>query len=342
MMQPASVDLAGDDVRAFAGQIIGGTADRESTTRFLVDLARRGESSSDIFQMAKAFQAAAVTMDSPFPIVADLCGTGGGTVRTFNVSTVASFVVAASGVPVAKHGNRSNAGSCGSADLMEALNVNIQMEPRQAAQALAACGITFLFAPIYHPAMRNAVPARKAIPHSTVFNILGPLLNPASARKRQLIGVHSPRLLEIVPPILLDLGIERALVVHGHPGMDEVSTLGATEVVEVTRGSTERYSLDPGELGIESPTPAEIAARPPTDSAVLARRILSGEETAGARVLTIINGACALLAYGEVRDVAQGMRAAEKAIDSGRALDRLERLIAASRESAPEGKAVVP
>ena len=264
-------------------------------------------------------------------MVADLCGTGGGSLRTFNISTVSSFVVAAAGVPVAKHGNRSNAGASGSADVLEALGADILLRPSEAGRILDREGFSFLFAPLYNPAMKNAAAARKLVGGKTIFNALGPLLNPAVARRRQLIGVYDVGLLDIIPPILESIGIERALLVHGHPGIDEVSTLGVTEARLVRDGTSERLAIDPSDHGLRLARPADISDRSPEDSALLTREILAGGES-GARDVVVLNAGCALWVFGRVGDIAQGISLAERAIDSGAAEEKLRSFVAATRD----------
>ncbi len=264
--------------------------------------------------------------------MADLCGTGGGTLRTFNISTISSFVVAGAGVPVAKHGNRSNAGASGSADVMEALGADIMLRPSEAGLILDQVGISFLFAPLYNPAMKNASAARKLIGGKTIFNALGPLLNPTMARRRQLIGVYEAGLLDLISPIMERIGTERTLLVHGHPGIDEVSILGRTEATLVRDGASERFVIDPSEYGLHIARPADISDRSPERSALLAKEILTGRESGAARDVVVLNAACALWVFGRVGDIAQGIALAERTIDSGAAEEKLLRFVAATRD----------
>ncbi len=234
-----------------AERLVTGSFHRPDMIESLTEMARRGETSHEVAALATAFRRAAVPVRTAHPIVLDMCGTGGARFRTFNVSTIASFVVASLGIPVAKHGNRSNRG-CGSADVLESLGARISLAPEEASRALDRIGFAFLYAPAFHPAMRHAAPVRKEISTRTVFNMLGPLLNPVVAPRRQLIGVYSPKLLDILPPVLPEMGVQRALLVHGRPGMDEVSVIGSTEAVLVDGDRYERFLIDPREMGLDS------------------------------------------------------------------------------------------
>ncbi len=296
------------------------------------DLQEKGFNEDDLLALAGSFRRATVPVETVHPLVADLCGTGGGVFRTFNISTVSSFVVSGTGVPVAKHGNRSNAGASGSADVVEALGANINLQPTEAGRILDHVGITFLFAPLFNPAMKNASAARKLIGGKTIFNALGPLLNPAVARRRQLIGVYDAKLLDIIPPILAKIGTERALLVHGHPGIDEVSILGRTEAALVRDGTTERLVIDPEDHGLQLARSADITDRTPERSALLTREILSGEESGAAKDVVVLNAACALWVFGRVGDIDQGIALAEQAIDSGAAEEKLIRFVKATHE----------
>ena len=321
------------DLKAFAQDIVSGKAEKGEIKEVLLSLNRRGLTGPDILALASAFQEASVPAHTRYPLVADLCGTGGGALRTFNISTAASFVVAGCGVPVAKHGNRSNAGPSGSADVLEALGARLALSPDTASKILDEIGYSFFFAPSFNPAMRHAAAARKEIGGRTAFNLLGPLLNPVRARRRQLIGVSDPGMLDVLPPILGDLGIERGMVVHGSPGIDEASTIGTTEAVLVEGGRCERLTLDPRELGLNIASPPDLADRSPVASATLLRRLLHEGGPDAARDVVLLNAACALLAFGRVADVDQGISLAERALDSGRAAQRLERFVAMSRRA---------
>lgn len=312
-----------------ANRLVAGDFEPSAMAEVLMRMASRGETPREVTALVNAFRDAAVPVHTKREAVLDLCGTGGAPFRTFNVSTTSSFVVASLGVPVAKHGNRSHRGPCGSADVLEALGAQIALGPEAAGRILDDIGFTFLFAPVYHPAMRNVAPVRKRVRSRTVFNMLGPLLNPITARRRQLIGVYSADLLDLLPPVLDAIGVERALIVHGRPGMDEISVLDQTRVVELDRGGVERYVIDPRAMGMYHPCPAEVRDLPPEQAALATREVLDGARGAR-RDMVVLNSACGLLAYGAADDLNVAIRKCERAIDSGKALAKLEEFLARS------------
>jgi len=261
----------------------------------------------------------------------DTCGTGGDRSDTFNISTIAAFVVAGAGVHVAKHGNRSISSRCGSADLLEALGIEIAVTPQQSARAIREVGIGFLFAPAHHPAMKYAQPARSELKMRTVFNLLGPLTNPARA-PMQLIGAPSHEAAELMAKALAGLGTDRAFVVHGFDGLDEVSTTGPTLVFEVTRSGFEKHLWTPGDFGVRRASLDELAGGDREVNCSIARRVLGGEAGA-ARDIVVVNAAVALLAAGPVADLRGAVKLAGEAIDSGAARGRVERLVEFSREA---------
>jgi anthranilate phosphoribosyltransferase len=318
-------------VASIADRIISGEAGLEEVVSFLRDFQERGFNEEDLLALTSSFRRQTIPVETVHPLVADLCGTGGGALRTFNISTVSSFVVAGAGVPVAKHGNRSNAGACGSADVMEALGANIMLRPSEAGKILDQVGISFFFAPIFNPAMKNASMARKLVGGRTIFNALGPLLNPANARRRQLIGVYDVGLLDLIPQISEKIGIERTLLVHGQPDIDEVSILGPTEATLACDGTSERFVIDPADHGLRLARPKEISDRSPERSALLAREILAGIESA-ARDVVVLNAACALWVFGCVNSIGHGIALAERTIDSGAAEQKLFGFVAATHE----------
>ncbi|NLK25820.1 MAG: anthranilate phosphoribosyltransferase [Euryarchaeota archaeon] len=321
--------ISGLTAEQLARDMISGHFDHELVSAQLFAMSARGEREDEIIDFARAFREAALPVSTRHPVVMDLCGTGGAEARTFNVSTAASFIVASLGVPVAKHGNRS-ARLCGSADVMEALGARITLNPAEASEMLDEMNFTFLFAQTYHPAMRHVAPVRRSIGTRTIFNMLGPLLNPVAARKRQLIGVYSPALLDLLPPVLHSLGVERAMIVHGYPGTDEVSITGTTRVAELRNGRMERYIIDPARLGITPPGRTAIGELPPAEAAKAVREVLSGHRGPRRNMVTL-NAACALHVFGKVDDLERGLDLAEGAIDSGAALRCLEEFILRSR-----------
>jgi anthranilate phosphoribosyltransferase len=269
-----------------------------------------------------------VSVSDPDQLI-DTAGTGGGSVTTFNISTAAALVAAGAGVPVAKHGNRSFTSRCGSADVLEVLGVNIDLTPERMAEVLEEAGIVFMFAPLLHPAIRHVGPVRRALGITTIMNILGPLTNPAGAR-RQVIGVADPALLDLIPGALRELGHIRALVVHGEPGMDELSPVGTTRVVELKDGDILEYDVSPEQLGVEPADLDGLAGGEPARNAEIIEGVLAGEQGA-ARTAVVVNAAAALLVGGAAEDLEGAARIAESSIDEGlaaAALDRLRRATA--------------
>jgi anthranilate phosphoribosyltransferase len=260
--------------------------------------------------------------------VFDTCGTGGDRAHTFNVSTVAALVLAGCGVRVAKHGNRSVSSRCGSADLFEALGANITAAPPVVERCLDEAGIAFFFAPTFHPSMRHAAPTRKELGVRTAFNLLGPLTNPAGAA-RQLVGVPRPELTELVARTLALLGSERAWVVHGADGLDEISTTGYTKVSECQAGAVRTFYVHPSEFGLPKTAPEALKGGDAAENATIARAILAGDE-GPPRDIVLLNAGVSLLIAGAAGSVRDGIRAAARSIDSGQAAAALDRLVKAS------------
>ncbi|MFA5311771.1 MAG: anthranilate phosphoribosyltransferase [Methanomassiliicoccales archaeon] len=311
---------------ALARSISMGTAEDRLVKAALIGISERGETAEDLMAFAVPFIDASIKVGTRHEAVLDMCGTGGAGFRTFNVSTLASVVASSVGIPVAKHGNRSSNGKCGSADLMEAMGFDIRIEKGRAESMLDEIGFTFLFAPSYHPAMRHVAPIRKEIGKRTIFNVLGPLLNPVSSTKRQMIGVPDVRTLDVVADSLSALGIERGLVIHGAPGMDEVSTLGPTEVVEVFGGNKSKFQIDPRSLGIEAPSPKDVGELAPSEAAAMAMDILDGN-VPGRSDMVMLNAACGLYAFGRAKTIESGVDIASDAMRSGKASGQLGRII---------------
>jgi anthranilate phosphoribosyltransferase len=256
--------------------------------------------------------------------VFDTCGTGGDRAHTFNVSTVAALVLAACGVKVAKHGNRSVSSRCGSADVFEALGVNVAATPDVVERCLDQAGIAFFFAPTFHPSMRHAAPTRRELGIRTAFNLLGPLTNPAGA-SRQLVGVPRPELTELVARSLALLGAERAWVVHGADGLDEISTTGYTKVSECRDGAVNTFYVHPSDFNLPKAAPAALRGGDAAENAVIARAVLAGDR-GPARDIVVLNAAASLLIAGSVTTVADGIVRAEQALDTGAGAAVLERL----------------
>jgi len=312
------------------GVIMDGEATPSQISALVVSMRMKGETVDEIVGFARAMRQRATPVRPTVARYIDTCGTGGDGLHTFNVSTTTAFVVAGAGVAVAKHGNRAVSSSAGSADVLEALGVDITLDPAAMARCIDECGVGFLFAQSLHASMRHAGPTRKEIGIRTVFNILGPLTNPAGA-KRQLLGVYDARLAPVMAEVAGRLGAERTLVVTGHPGMDEVSASGPTTVAEydAAAGGVRTYTITPEELGIARTTLADIAGGDAAANAVLVRAVLSGEHGAR-RDVVLMNAAAALRAAGEVDDLVEGIVRARDAIDSGRALEALDRLVMTS------------
>ncbi len=322
--------MMADQARSFACDILEGRmSDREIAER-LQRMRDGGERAEDILGMISAFYPQSRRISTSHPMVIDLCGTGGAPVRTFNISTTSSFVLAAAGVPVAKHGNRSSIGRCGSADLLEAVGANISPSIETSSAMLDRINFAFLFAPLYHPSMRQASKARRMVPCRTVFNVMGPLMNPVLGRRRQLMGVSAAELLDVVPQVLEALDVEEAMVVHGLPGMDEVSPCGRTLVAHLRAGSVERYELTPEDLGIGPCSPRDIAELSPQAAARCSYEVLRGKRGAR-RDAVLVNSACAFLVSGKVPSLASGLALAEMTIDSGKAFAKMREYIKASR-----------
>jgi anthranilate phosphoribosyltransferase len=326
-------DLTVDEAAAAMQEIMAGNAQPAQIAGFLVALGMKGERPSEIVGLARTMRARATKLSRPYAPVFDTCGTGGDRAHTFNVSTIAALVLAACGVTVAKHGNRSVSSRCGSADLFEALGVNISAPPEIVERCLDDAGIAFFFAPTFHPSMRHAGPTRKDLGIRTAFNLLGPLTNPAGAA-RQLVGVPRPELTELVARSLGLLGSERAWVVHGADGLDEVSTTGYTKVSECRDGAVNTFYVHPADFRVAKAAPAALQGGDAAQTAVIARAVLAGERGAP-RDIVLLNAGVSLLIAGIAKDVGEGIERAAAALDGGEAAVVLERLVAASNASVP-------
>ena len=325
-------DLSVEEAASAMEEIMAGRAQPSHIAGLLVALSMKGERPSEIVGLARTMRARAVPLSRKFDDVFDTCGTGGDRAHTFNVSTVSALVVAACGVRVAKHGNRSVSSRCGSADLFEALGVNVAASPATVERCLAEAGIAFFFAPTFHPSMRHAAPTRRELGIRTAFNLLGPLTNPAGA-SRQLVGVPRPELTELVARSLAQLGVKHAWVVHGADGLDEISTTGYTKVSEARDGAVNTFYLHPSDVGVPKTSPESLRGGDASENARIARRILDGSR-GPARDIVLVNAGAALLIAGAAATVQEGIRAAGAALDQGRAAAVLERLIVLSNEAA--------
>ena len=317
-------DLPAAEAAAVLAEIMRGNASETQTAAVLIALRTKGETVEELVGLASTMRLLAVPVRTGRDDLLDTAGTGGGR-PTFNVSTTAALIAAGAGCAVAKHGNRSATGLSGSADLLEALGVRIDLAPEQVAQCIEEVGFGFMFAPAHHGATRFVVPVRKELGVRTIFNFLGPLTNPAGAG-RQLIGVSDARFLDTIAGALARLGAQRALVVSSVDGLDEMSTSGTTRVVEVNGSELRSYELGPEDVGLARAAFEDVAGGSPLANAATARRILAGEPGA-ARDLAVFNAGAAIYAAGRADGLEQGVRAAEEAVDSGRAEAALEGLV---------------
>jgi anthranilate phosphoribosyltransferase len=321
-------DLTSDEAAAAMAEVMEGRAAPAQLAGLLVGLAMKGERPIEIVGLARTMRAHAVQISRRYERVFDTCGTGGDRSGTFNISSCAALVIAACGVRVAKHGNRSVSSLSGSADVFEALGVRVTASPAVVERCLAEAGVGFFFAPTFHPSMRHAAQARRDLGVRTAFNLLGPLTNPAGAT-RQLVGVPRPELTELMARSLMLLGSERAWVVHGADGIDEISTAGYTKVSECRGGAVNTFYLHPGDVGLPKASPASLTGGDAHENARIIERILAGERGAP-RDVVLLNAGAALLIAGEAASVDEGLVRAARAIDRGDARRTLDTLIAVS------------
>ena len=322
--------LSADESEAAFVEVMEGRATPVQLSALLVALRVRGETPQEIAGGVRALRRAMVPVAAPDDyVLVDTCGTGGGAVTTFNISTAAAFVAAGAGVRVAKHGNRSFTSKCGSADVLSALGVRIELTPEQMAQVLERAGIVFMFAPLLHPAMRHVAPVRRELAMPTIMNVLGPLTNPAGAR-RQVVGVSHPALLELIAGALQELGHDRALVVHGEPGLDELSPIGITTVYELLEGKLIKYEVDPRTFGGTYDDAHEMRGLEPEQNAQLLVDVLEDRAPGVARLAVTLNAGAAIYLAGLADSLREGWQKAEASLAEGKALAALERLRSAS------------
>jgi len=313
-------------------EIMRGEATQAQIAGFLVALRAKGETADEITGCAEAMRDHVLAVQPTRTDLVDTAGTGGDGKSTLNISTAAALVAAAAGAGVAKHGNRAASSQTGSADVLEALGFELDLGPERIARSIDDLGFGFMFAQAHHPAMKHAAPVRRELGTRTVFNVLGPLTNPARARA-QVVGVYAPTLVRPIAEALLQLGAHRAFVVHGAGGIDELSPVGPSLVCEVADGSVHERTIDPEELGIERCTVEELAGGTPAENADLIRRVLAGEP-GGRRDAILLNAAGAIAAAGHAADLREGLDLARTAVDSGAATARLDDLVAFSRAAA--------
>jgi anthranilate phosphoribosyltransferase len=318
-------DLSEAEMVEVMNQIMTGEATPLQVAAFLTALRMKGETVEEITGAARVMRDKAHRVKVASKTVLDTCGTGGDQKRTFNISTTAAFVVAGAGVKVAKHGNRSVSSQSGSADVLSALGVKVDAPANTVEACIDQIGIGFLFAPLLHGAMKYAVQPRRDIGIRTIFNLLGPLTNPAMA-SHQLIGLYGGDLVAVVAHVLKKLGSARAMVVHGLEGLDEISPCGPTKVAELRDGTVREYMLEPAQLGVKPCRLEEICCRGVEESAAIVRRVLDGEKGA-AREVVLLNSGAALYVSGQADSIEQGLQLAASSIDSGRARDKLNQLV---------------
>jgi anthranilate phosphoribosyltransferase len=326
-------DLSADEAAAVLREIMQGRVSDEQTAGFLIALRTKGETVDEVAGLAKTMRELALRVDVDTANLVDTAGTGGGA-PSFNVSTTAALLAAAAGATVAKHGNRSATGRCGSADLLEALGARIDLEPGAIAECIAEVGFGFMFAPVHHQATRHVVPVRRELGVRTIFNLLGPLTNPAGAR-RQVIGVSDPAYLETMAGALARLGSESALIVSAEDGLDELSVSAPTRVVELREGRIDTFTLTPEEAGLERLPADGLAQGGPGENAALAREVLGGRAGGVERALVLLNAGAALYVAGVSASIQAGVRDAGDALDSGAGSELLERYIERTQALAP-------
>jgi anthranilate phosphoribosyltransferase len=323
-------DLGRDKAREVMNTIMSGEATPAQIGGFLVALRLKGETAEEITGCAEAMRAHVLPVNAKRDDLVDTAGTGGDGGKTFNISTAAALVAAAAGAGVAKHGNRSVSSQSGSADVLESLGFELELAPERIAQSIDELGFGFMFAPTHHPSMKHAGPVRRELAARTVFNVLGPLTNPAGARA-QIVGVYSPLLVPVIADVLAALGARRAFVVHGAGGIDELSPTGPNLVYEVVGGDVRRRQIDPLDLGVERCDPEELRGGTADENAVKIRDVFAGGN-GGRRSAILLNAAGAIAAAGHADDLREGLGLAREALDSGAAAERLDALIAFSQE----------
>jgi anthranilate phosphoribosyltransferase len=317
------------EARAAMSEIMDGTATQSQTAGFLVALRMKGETADEIAGCAEAMREHVVPVRPTRSDLVDTAGTGGDGAHTRNISTAAALVAAAAGAAVAKHGNRAVSSASGSADVLEALGFDLELPPERIARSIDELGFGFIFAPAHHPGFRHAAPVRRELGVRTVFNVLGPLTNPAGARA-QIVVVYSAELVPVIADVLVRLGSQRAFVVHGAGGIDELSPAGPNLVREVVAGEVRTRTIDPLELGVARCAPGDLRGGEPQENAAAIRAVFAGERGAH-RDAVLLNAAGAIAAAGRAEDLAKGLAAAAEVVDSGAAAARLDELVAFSR-----------
>ena len=324
-------DLTETQMSQMITEIFSGSVTDAQIGAMMAALATKGETFEELAGAARAMRRKALRVQASASTIVDTCGTGGDGAMTFNISTTTAFVVAGCDVTVAKHGNRSVSSQCGSADLLEALGVKIDLDPEIVEEAVQEIGIGFLFAPLYHSAMRYAAKARKEIGLRSIFNMLGPLTNPAGANC-QLLGVYAPELTEMFAQALKLLGTKTAFIVHGHDGLDEISVCAPTRVSELKNGLIRTYDITPEQFFGDRAKSTDLLGGNPDKNAAITHNILHGEK-GPKRDVILLNTAAALVAAGQAEDLTEGIRMSEKAIDEGAAAEKMKELIRFTQEN---------
>jgi anthranilate phosphoribosyltransferase len=325
-------DLTRAEAREAMRSIMLGEATQAQIAGFLVALRAKGETADEIAGCAEAMREHVLPVRPQRDDLVDTAGTGGDGMHTLNISTAAALLAAAAGAGVAKHGNRAVSSASGSADVLEALGFELEQPPERIARSIDELGFGFLFAPSHHPAMKHAAPVRRELATRTVFNVLGPLTNPAGARA-QVVGVYSAELVRTIAEVLVQLGAHRAFVVHGAGGIDELSPVGPSVVCEVVDGVVRERMIDPEDLGVRRCTVTALLGGTPAENADAIRRVFAGEE-GGKRDAVLLNAAGAVAAAGHAADLREGLELAREALDSGAGAARLEELVAFSQAGA--------
>lgn len=326
----AGNNLTFEEATQVMDEMMTGTATQAQMASFLTALRIKGETIDEITACAQVMRDKAVHI-KPKTDVLDIVGTGGDGTGTFNISTTAAFVIAAAGIPVAKHGNRSMSSKSGAADCLEKLGVNISVSPEKSEEVLAKTGICFMFAQGYHASMRFVGPVRREIGIRNIFNLLGPLTNPASANL-QITGVYSEALVEPIAKVFSNLGVKRGFVFHGSDGMDEVTVTGKTKICEIDNGNFKTYDITPDQFGLKTYAMSELVGGDSAENAEITKQILNGEVKGAKRDIVVLNAALGLYAGGKADSIADGVRLAEELIDSGKAYDKVEEFAKATNE----------
>jgi anthranilate phosphoribosyltransferase len=323
-------DLTYDEMRTIMDELMSGEADQIQAAGFLTALSMKGETIEEITAAAAGMKAHAVSLEHDMDVL-EIVGTGGDRSNTFNISTTSAFVISAAGIPVAKHGNRAASSKSGAADVLEALGMNLMLDVEKNLKALKEAGMCFMFAQKYHPAMRFVGPIRGALGIRTVFNVLGPLTNPANATM-QVLGVYKEDLVEPMAHILNNLGVKKAMVVYGTDGLDEISASAPTKVCELRNGQYKTYEITPEQFGMTSCAKEDLVGGTAKENAQITKDILSGKETGPKRNAVVLNSAAGLYLAEDTISFAEAVKQAEELIDSGKAIAQLEKVISMTNE----------